>query len=519
MGTPCPLRHILPRRLAGRKGGTYAAQPARGPGRALWIGRRRTSKVDRVSTATTIDPQTSRHLSQLLGVAQRDRRLPSVVAGIVRGGSLVWSEAIGTIDGRSGGTRADADTQYRMGSITKTFVAVAVMQLRDAGRLDLSDRFEDHVPGSRIGGATIAQLLSHGAGVQAETNGPWWERTPGGSWEELVGSPVQQRFRAGRRFHYSNVGFGALGELVSRAHGVNWSEVVARDLLAPLGMTRTTARPEGKAALGLAVHPFADVLLPEPEHDGGAMAPAGQLWTTASDLAHWAGFAGGDVGEVLAADTLAEMFEPHTVVDEPGHAWTGAHGLGWQVWNVDGVRFVGHGGSMPGFLAGLRVNPETGDGVVTFTNSTAGPLRTLGEELLAAFVEREPAAPEAWHAAGEVAALDILGTWHWGPAVTVARMVGEHLVLGEPGEGRGARFAAAGGAGASGAAGGDAAGVDAGPDAWVGLDGYYTGEPLRVVRRADGTVSHLDLASFRFTRTPYDPEADVPGGVDESGWQ
>ncbi len=58
-----------------------------------------------------------------------------------------------------------------------------------------------------------------------------------------------------------------------------------------------------------------------------------------------------------------------------------------------------------------------------------------------------------------------------------------------------------------------------GEDLWVGLDGYLTGEPLRVVRRADGTVSHLDLASFRFTRTPYDPEADVPGGVDEAGWR
>ena len=90
--------------------------------------------------------------------------------------------------------------------------------------------------------------------------------------------------------------------------------------------------------------------------------------------------------------------------------------------------------------------------------------------------------------------------WHWGPAVTVAKVVDKHLVLGEPGEGRGARF------------------KRVGPDEWRGLDGYYTGEPLRIIRRGDGTVSHLDLASFRFTRTPYDPEADVPGGVDGAGW-
>ena len=167
--------------------------------------------ADASTLTRTVDPATARHLHHLLATEQRRGRLPSVAAGIVRDGALAWSGAIGTLDGRAGGEVADADTQYRMGSITKTFVAVAVMRLRDAGRLDLLDRFEDHVPGSQLGGATIAQLLSHGAGVQAETNGPWWERTPGGDWDELAGSPVGQRFRAGRRFHYTNVGFAALG--------------------------------------------------------------------------------------------------------------------------------------------------------------------------------------------------------------------------------------------------------------------------------------------------------------------
>ena len=450
--------------------------------------------------AQPIDPSTSRHLDRRLAGIQRESRLPSVAAGIVRDGRLVWGRAIGTLDGRAGGEPADLDTQYRMGSITKPFVAVAVMRLRDAGRLELDDRFEDHVPGSQLGRATIAQLLSHAAGIQAETNGPWWERTPGGSWEELAGSPAVQRFRAGRRFHYTNVGYGALGELLARAHGVDWFEVVRRDVLEPLGMNRTTARPSGKAAPGWAVHPFADVLLPEPEHDAGAMAPAGQLWTTVEDLAKWAAFLGGDTGDVLARDTLDEMLEPHVVGDNPGQPWTAAHGLGWQVWNIAGRRLAGHGGSMPGFLAGLRVDLESGDGLVAFTNSTAGPFGPQVAPLLSEFMEREPKAAKPWHAAGDPAVLELVGMWHWGPAVTVAKVVDEHLVLGEPGEGRGARF------------------ERVGPDEWRGLDGYYTGEPLRIIRRGDGTVSHLDLASFRFTRTPYDPEADVPGGVDEAGW-
>jgi CubicO group peptidase (beta-lactamase class C family) len=451
-------------------------------------------------TAAPVEPSTARHLSLLLATEQRTSRLPSVAAGVVRDGSLAWSDAVGTLDGRGDGVAADVDTQYRMGSITKTFVAVAVLHLRDRGRLDLLDRFEEHVPGTAFGDVTIAQLLSHGAGVQAETDGPWWERTAGVSWDELSAAPVRQRFRAGRRFHYTNVGFAALGELVARAHGADWFEVVRRDILEPLGMTRTTTRPTGKAAQGLAVHPFADVLLPEPEHDARAMAPAGQLWSTVEDLGRWAAFAGGDTGDVLAVDTLEEMLEPHTLVDNPGQPWTGAHGLGWQLWNLDGRRYAGHGGSMPGFLAGLRADVESGDGVVVLANTTAG-MRPVGSDLLAAFVQREPRMPKAWHASGDPAALDVVGMWHWGPSVTVARAVGEHLVLGEPGQARGSRFA------------------PVGDDEWVGLDGYYTGEPLRLVRRADGTPSHLDLASFRFTRTPYDPAADVPGGVDEGGWR
>ena len=458
-----------------------------------------------------LSPTTNARLDHVLATGQRDHRLPSVAAGLVRSGELVWSGAVGTVDGRSTGAPVDADTQFRMGSITKTFVAVAVMRLRDEGRLDLSDRFGAHVPGSKLDDVTVEQLLSHAAGVQAETAGDWWERTPGGDWEHLVGSGVGSRFRSGRRFHYSNTGYAALGRLLEVVRERPWFDVVRDELLEPLGMTRTTLRPSGAAAQGFAVHPFADVLLPEPEHDAGAMAPAGQLWTTVGDLSRWAALLGGHVADILSAETLAEMVEPHHVVDEPGQPWLGSHGLGWQVWNIDGAQSAGHGGSMPGFLASLRVHLDAeggtgaggapGDGVVLFTNTTASPvLKDLPKELLRTMRELEPAPVTPWVASGSSDVLELAGMWHWGPAVETARFVGEHMVLGEPGMGRGSRFARVG------------------DDEWVGLDGYYTGEPLRVLRRGDGTVSHLDLATFRLTRTPYDPEADVPGGVDERGW-
>ena len=451
-----------------------------------------------------ISPDTERHLSLRLATEQAKCRLPSVAAGVVRGGELVWADAVGTVSGRPDGEPATAATQYRIGSITKTFVAVEVLRLRDEGALGLDDRVRALLPEAEdadFADVTVAQLLSHTSGLSAETPGPWWERTEGGSWQALLASRPALRHRPGARFHYSNVGYAVLGEVVARLRGVPWQEAVATNLLAPLGMSRTTTRPQEPAAAGWGVHPHADLLHVEPEHDAGSMAPAGQLWSTVEDLTRWAAFLAGETAGLLSDETLEEMCRPVAVNDLPGQPWTTAHGLGWQVWNVDGRRFAGHGGSMPGFLAGLRVDRETGDGCVVFANATSGMSNDLSSDLLRLLAEREPVAPKPWFAdASQADSLELVGEWFWGTAAYTLTLAGDgYLVLGEPGQARGSRFRPAG-------------------DGWVGLDGYHAGEPLTVVRRPDGTVSHLDIGSFRFTRTPYDPDADIPGGVHPDRW-
>jgi CubicO group peptidase (beta-lactamase class C family) len=448
-----------------------------------------------------LDPATTRALDHRLAVEQSEQRLPSVAAGLVRGGGLVWSGAVGTLNGRSDGPPAGTGTQYRIGSITKTFVAVEVLRLRDEGRLDLNDPVSRHVSDAPHGHVTVAQLLSHTSGLQAETSGPWWERVAGGSWADLVASRPDLKFRPGARFHYSNVGYAVLGELVARLRQAPWDEVVTDSLLEPLGMARTTTRPQPPAAEGWGVHPLADVLHVEPEHDAGAMAPAGQFWSTVDDLARWAAFLAGETTGLLAPDTLAEMCLPIAVNDVPGAAWSGAHGLGWQVWNLEGTRYAGHGGSMPGFLAGLRVNTSTGDGAVVFANGTSGLRQTLIGDLMDTLTEREPLPPSPWSADAEQAAsLELVGDWYWGTSGYTLSLSREgHLVLGEPGVARGSRFRPS-------------------EQGWVGLDGYHEGETLVVVHDEAGRVSHLDLGSFRFTRTPYDPAADIPGDVHPARW-
>jgi CubicO group peptidase (beta-lactamase class C family) len=446
-----------------------------------------------------VSERTACALMGRLAAEQSTRRLPSVVAGLVRDGELIWTGGRGRVDGST----PDADTQYRCGSITKTFIGVCVMRLRDEGRLSLSDTVDRFLSGTGIGELTIGQLMSHSGGLRAETGEAWWERTPGGDFAQLTSTTLNggSRFEAGRRFHYSNVGFAVLGEVVGRIRRQRWDEVVERELLEPLGMHRTTTRPQQPAAPGLAVHPWADLVLPEPEHDAGAMAPAGQLWTTIEDLARWAAFLGGHGPDLLSADTLTEMREPRVIIDMRGEQWTAAYGLGLQVYNADGQRAFGHGGSMPGFLAGLEIQDD-GDALVEFCNATRG-LTDLGEDLLKILGEQEPRLPDEWvPQPSPEGTLELLGAWYWGPSPYILVAHGEELELTTPLDGgRASRF------------------TSLGPDAWIGLDGYHTGEPLRVVRGASGAVLHLDLGSFVFTRAPYDPGADVPGGVDPGGWR
>jgi CubicO group peptidase (beta-lactamase class C family) len=443
---------------------------------------------------------TARALLRRVAVEQAEARVPSLAAALVRDGEIAWFGARGQVEGH----RPTTATQYRLGSITKSLVAVVVMRLRDEGRVGLLDPIGGYVPGTPVGEVTVGQLLSHTAGLAAESPGPWWERTPGVPPRELIGALGAEtaRHRPGRRFHYSNLGFGLLGELIARKRGIDWADAVRKEILEPLGMRDTTPRPRPPHATGYAVHPWADVLLPEPEHDAAAMAPAGQLWSTPADLARWAVFLGGDSGDVLRADTLAEMREPAAVED--GDTWSRGYGLGLQLARHAGRRLAGHTGSMPGFLATVWADPADRTGVLFLANTTSGLRGTLATDLLSILDEHEPRLPEEWApASADPDLLELTGPWYWGPAAyTLRALPGRGISLGPVGgPGRASRFA------------------PRADGTWVGLDGYYAGETLRAERDAGGAVSHLDLGTFVFTRGPYDPAAPVPGGVDPAGWR
>ncbi|MER5586068.1 serine hydrolase domain-containing protein [Streptomyces asoensis] len=449
-------------------------------------------------------PGTRRALLHRIATAQAEGRAPSLVAAVVRDGRAVWHGARTSVDGHG----PDENVQYRIGSITKTFTAVLVLRLRDEGLLDLADALEKHLPGTGAGEATVAELLAHTGGLAAESPGPWWERTPGSLRPELAdvlgdGTALHP---TGRRYHYSNPGYALLGALVEEFRGAPWEEVLRREVLEPLGLARTSVRPQAPAAGGWAVHPWADVMLPEPAEDFGRMAAAGQLWSTTADLARFAVFLARGDERVLSAETLREMSTPAAPAGPSDVVDGAAYGLGLQIQHRDGRLLVGHSGSVPGFLATLTLGVADDVAAVVLANCTGGLMTSqVAADLVRIVAEAEPRMPEPWRPLREVdpSVLALAGQWYWGASPCALRVTADGLVCLEPlsGAGRRSRFR------------------PNGDGTWTGLEGYYAGELLRAVRRPDGTVDHLDLGSFVFTRQPYDEGAAVPGGVDPQGWR
>ena len=382
------------------------------------------------SPFTELLPATQRALLHRIAVAQAEGRAPSFAAGVVREGHLAWTGSRTSVDGHG----PDSDTQYRIGSITKTFTAVLVMRLRDERLLDLEDTLEKHLPGTGVGEVTVAQLLGHSSGLGAEAPAPWWERTPGSLRPELADVLGEQPLLhpVGRRHHYSNPGYTLLGSLIKAVRGDSWENVLRREILEPLEMSRTTTQPKAPHAGGWAVHPWADVLLPEPSEDLGLMAPAGQLWSTVADLCRFAAFLADGDDRVLSESSVREMRTP-SAPSEPGE-WDGTYGLGVQIVRKEGRTLVGHGGSLPGFVAGLWVSVDDGVAAVALANATSGPLTgVVAADLVRIVAESEPRIPEPWRPLPDVdqELLELTGPWYWGTYSFGLRLLA-HREVGAP---------------------------------------------------------------------------------------
>ena len=345
---------------------------------------------------------------------RQEKGIPGAAWGVIRDGALVHTAGAGTT--RDGEDRVpDADTVFRIASMTKSFTAATVLLLRDEGRLRLDDPVADHVPELRgwappaadSGPVTIRHLLTMSAGLA--TDDPWGDRQQGlplDRFAELLVAGPSFAWPPGTAFDYSNLGYGILGRVITNVAGAEYREVVRDRLLVPLGMTSSVFREEDAPQDCLA-HGYVrrdDALVREGTDPYGALASMGGIFSTVRDLSRWVlGFldafparSAPEGPHPLRRASRREMHQVQRVFgteiqahapDAPPQVLAGGYGFGLFIRTDPALgTFVSHSGGYPGFGSTMGWHPATGLGIVALGNLRYAGVSWLGGEVLADLV-------------------------------------------------------------------------------------------------------------------------------------
>lgn len=322
------------------------------------------------------------------------KNLPGLAVGVVVNKELVWAQGFGYAD-VARQIPATPDTIYRIASITKLFTAVAIMQLRDQGQLQLDDPVAGHLPWFNMQNPyadaptiTIRHLLTHTAGLPREAQFPYWTDGQFPTLAQIQATVGQQStaVSAETRFKYSNLGLSLAGAIVAQVSGQPYESYVQEYILRPLGMSSTfveTLDPQHeRLAVGYGrrlpgrlernIMPFTDCQ---------GITPAANMATTVSDLARFASFHLGDgvVGEhrLLRQSTLREMQRVHWLAPD----WQSGWGLGFSIARQNNKTCIGHGGAVLGYRTQLRLCPAEDTAVIVLTNADDGDPLAYVEKL------------------------------------------------------------------------------------------------------------------------------------------
>jgi CubicO group peptidase (beta-lactamase class C family) len=309
--------------------------------------------------------------------------IPGMSVAVVQDQKEIWLGGSGFADPATK-RAADADTLYSICSVSKLFTSLAVMQLRDEGKLALDDPISKHLAWYRMKAApegreaTIRGILTHSSGLPRESDYPYWT----GNFDFPTHEQIVERLAAQeplypseRYFQYSNLGLTLAGEIVSAASGKPYDQYVRERLLAPMGLTSTFPEipltEKGKRlAVGYSAKRRDGTRAVLPPFQVRGVAPAAGFSSTARDLAKFAEWqfrvlANRDE-KVIDPRTLREMQHPHWVDPDLSNF----QGLGFAVWKDGDDVFTGHGGSCPGFRTAITVKPDDKVGVVVLANAS-----------------------------------------------------------------------------------------------------------------------------------------------------
>jgi len=346
----------------------------------------------------------------------KENRLPGAAVGIVHEDKLVWSKGIGFADVKKK-RRADTKTLYRIASITKTFTATAVMQLRDAGKLALDDPAVVYLPELAAAQSprgpretlTIRRMLSHESGLQSEP--------PGTNWSDVLyeddpnrtlsrASEIALRVPVHTQWKYSNLAYQLLGEIVARVSNMTYPKYIRSKILRPLGMTATSldplaARLRARRAIGYEPRFLSDELELAPE-EASVFGAEGGLWSCVDDLARWLSCQLADDPKIIDKSTLDEMHKPRYLTDDE---WLNAWCIGWYARRREDTVWIMHSGGHYGFITNACFEPKEKIGAIALVNGIGNAtelalqLGTIAREAVreaAPGIEVPEPLPEAW---------------------------------------------------------------------------------------------------------------------------
>ena len=318
-------------------------------------------------------------------------QIGSVTIGVVSDGQLTWSRSYGDADTEKK-IAAGRDTVYRIGSITKQFTALMLLQLEQRGRAHPSDPVEKYFPEvnrlqDRFPGAppiTLQQLALHIAGIDREPDDEVHLKGPVSDWERTLIAALPHTkylYAPGKQFSYSNIGYAILGAALSRAAGQPYVEYVRQKIFIPLGMTHSgfEATPSIRKTLakGYEVDQGQiDSETPQRENDEGRgyKVPNGAIYTTVGDLARFVAFEmGHGPASVLQKGTLENNYKS-VIPAYPGQEL----GIGFFVHHDGDLEILGFSGGVAGYEALAYFNRPSHIGVILLKNSIGQPFDGFG---------------------------------------------------------------------------------------------------------------------------------------------
>ena len=314
-----------------------------------------------------------------------------VTIGVVSGPDLIWTKSYGYSDMEEK-ELASRDTIYRVGSITKQFTALMLLQLAESGVVRLSDPVEKYLPEiNRVGGRfpdappiTLVQLATMTSGLAREpANLPTFLKGSVSEWEQVLIDALAETeyaYEPDTGYLYSNIGYGTLGATLGRAAGRGFVDYVRDSILDPLGMSSSGFEPNDvirtHLSKGYAVRRDGEVdsETPAREHAGrGYKVPNGALYTDVEDLARFVSFLLGEGPErVLSGERLEDNFNR---VNSSNGSLDAGYGIGFQLRRLGELVVYGHGGSVAGYQAGAYFDRQSKTGVIVLRNVGGGRFR------------------------------------------------------------------------------------------------------------------------------------------------